>query len=196
MFNERKINWENEVTIATGALGAIFSVINNFAGEGDEVLVFEPYFSLYINQIDFSGAKVMTAPMYTNENGVWFMDFKAFEAAINEKTKLIVITNPHNPTGKMWTEEEIKKLTEIMNRHPHVTILSDEVYFHLSFDGRKHLSFANYGNNWEKTLTVFSAGKLLNITGWKIGWTIGPANLIKHALFVHESTAFNANAPG
>ena len=66
MFNERKINWENEVTIATGALGAIFSVINNFAGEGDEVLVFEPYFSLYINQIDFSGAKVMTAPMYTN----------------------------------------------------------------------------------------------------------------------------------
>lgn len=75
-------------------------------------------------------------------------------------------------------------------------VLSDEVYFHLTFDERKHLSFANYGNNWHKTITVFSAGKLFNATGWKIGWAIGPADLIKHALFVHESISFNVNVPG
>lgn len=75
----------------------------------------------------------------------------------------------------MFTEHEIKKLSEILDRHPHVTVLSDDVYFHLPFDGRKYISFANYSqSNWKKTVSVFSAGKMLNCTGWKIGWMVGP----------------------
>lgn len=109
----------------------------------------------------------------------------------------MLLNNPHNPTGKVFTADDIQQLSEILDRNPHIKVLSDEVYFHLTFDGRKHLSFANYSeSNWEKTITVFSGGKLLNCTGWKIGWAIGPANLIKQALFVHESIAFNTNVPG
>ena len=76
-------------------------------------------------------------------------------------------------------------------------MLSDDVYFHLPFDGRKHVSFANYSkSNWEKTITIFSAGKMLNCTGWKIGWAVGPAQLIQQAMFVHEAMSFNTNVPG
>lgn len=128
-----------EVLVTVGAIGSIFSVLLNFAGPGDEVLLFEPYFTLYVNHIDFSGAKIVTAPMLTNDKGEWFFDFDTFESKINEKTKVVLITNPHNPTGKLFTVEEIKKLTEIMDRHPHVTILSDDVYFHLPFDNREHI---------------------------------------------------------
>lgn len=109
----------------------------------------------------------------------------------------MLLTNPHNPSGKMFTEAETKQMTEILNRHPHVLVITDEVYFHLPFDGRKQVSFARYcKSNWEKTITVFSVGKMLNCTGWKIGWAVGPARLIKQAMFVHEAMSFNTNVPG
>lgn len=108
-----------------------------------------------------------------------------------------MITNPHNPSGKMFTDAEIKRLSEILDKYPDVTVLSDDVYYYLPFDGRKHTSFANYSeSNWNKTINVFSSGKMLNCTGWKIGWSIGPENLVKQAMFVHESTSFNTNVPG
>ena len=183
--------------VTTGALGAIYCICMNFAGPGDEILMFEPYFTIYANIIDFSGAKIVTCPMVTSQDGQWHFDFESFEKAINEKTKLLILNNPHNPTGRVFTSDEMAKISEILDRHPHVKVLSDEVYFHCTFDGRPHLSFANYSeSNWEKTISVFSGGKLLNCTGWKVGWAIGPANLIRQALFVQESIAFNANVPG
>lgn len=140
--------------------------------------MFEPYFTLYVNNIEFSGAKIVTAPMFTQDNE-WQFDFEAFRQKLSAKTKLVILTNPHNPTGKMFTLEEIKKISTILDEYPQITVLSDEVYFHLAFDQKQHLHFTSYGKNWERTITVFSAGKLLNSTGWKIGWAIGPAQLIK-----------------
>lgn len=197
LFNNRPLDPNSQILVTNGALGAIFSVLMNFAKEGDEVLMFEPFFTLYVNNIEFSGATIVTAPMHTTPTGEWQFDFQAFEDAISPKTKVVLLTNPHNPTGKMFTLAEIKQMSDILDKHPHITVLSDEVYFHLTFDGHKHLSFANYSeSNWAKTVTVFSAGKMLNCTGWKIGWAIGPAPLIKQAMFTHESIAFNTNVPG
>lgn len=135
--------------------------------------------------------------MFTNEQGEWFFDFETFEKQITSKTKLVILTNPHNPTGKIFTKEEIARVTEILKRHPHVHVLSDDVYYFLPFDGREYVNFANFcPENWSKTITIYSSGKMLNATGWKIGWTIGPADLVKQAMFVHECTSFNLNVPG
>lgn len=116
----------------------------NFAGPGDEVLMFEPYYSQYVNHIEFAGAKIVTAPMGTNDNDEWFFDFDAFEKSITAKTKVILLTNPHNPCGKMFSEHDVKRISEILDKHPHILVISDDVYFHLPFDGRKHVSFARF----------------------------------------------------
>ena len=88
-------------------------------------------------------------------------------------------------------------MTEILDRHPQVRVLSDDVYFFLPFDGRKYESFANLTpSNFEKTVTVYSAGKMLNCTGWKVGWMVGPKDFIGHSMFVHEAANFNLNVPG
>lgn len=135
--------------------------------------------------------------MRLNEKKEWYFDFDIFEKSITPKTKMVILTNPHNPTGKIFTEAEIKKLTEILKKHPQVTVLSDDVYYFLPFDGRKYVNFANYcPENWAKTITVFSSGKMLNATGWKVGWTIGPQELVSQAMFVHECSTFNVNVPG
>lgn len=193
----KELNMNTNIVVTNGAIGSIFSVIMNLVSAGDEVLMFEPYYTQYVNHIEFSGAKIVTAPMVINSQGEWLFDFKAFENAITPRTKLVMITNPHNPSGKMFTEQEIRQLTEILNKHPQITVLSDDVYFHLPFDGRKYVNFANYSqSNWEKTVTVFSAGKMLNCTGWKIGWMIGPEDLITQAMYVHEACSYNTNNPG
>lgn len=148
-------------------------------GKGDKVHMFEPYYTQYINIIEFSGADCVASPMYTNEQREWFFDFDHLEASLDENSKLLMITNPHNPSGKLFTQEDIERLTSILEKWPQVTVLSDEVYWNLPFDGRKMISFANHcENNWKKTINVFSAGKSLNCTGWKIGFAIGPKELI------------------
>jgi aspartate/methionine/tyrosine aminotransferase len=88
------------------------------------------------------------------------------------------------------------RATEILDKRPDIFVISDEAYDFLTFDGRQHHHFANYGNNWEKTVTIYSAGKLMNCTGWKVGWTIGPADLIKEMALVHETNTFAFNVPG
>lgn len=179
-FNNRPINMNTEVLITNGAIGAIYATVMNIVGPGDDVIMFEPYYTQYVNHIEFANANIVTAPMHTNDKGEWNFDFDSFEKSLNEKTKLLIITNPHNPTGKIFTKEEIARLSAILEKWPQVTVLNDEVYFHLPFDGREHVSFANFSEtNWNKTVNVFSSGKMLNCTGWKIGWAVGPANLIQ-----------------
>lgn len=159
--------------------------------------MFEPYYTQYINHIEFAGADCVTSPMHCDDKGFWSFDFDHLEASLNENSKIVLITNPHNPTGKMFSEQDIARLSEILDKWPQVTCLNDEVYFHLPFDGRKLVSFPNYSeSNWKKTVSIFSAGKMLNCTGWKIGWAIGPEDLIQQAFFVHEASCFTNNVPG
>lgn len=109
----------------------------------------------------------------------------------------MLITNPHNPTGKCLTQSDIEKISEILDRKaPHAWVISDDVYDFLTFDGRSHIPFASYGNNWERTVTLYSAGKLMNCTGWKIGWVVGPPAPVKQAALIHEAAVFNLNVPG
>lgn len=196
-FNGRELDPNQNVLITSGAIGAIYSVINNLVGKGDKVHMFEPYYTQYINIIEFAGADCVTSPMHCDDKGAWHFDFDHFEKSLDHNSKLVMITNPHNPSGKMFTPEETARLSEILDKWPQVTVLSDEVYWHLPFDQRKMSSFANHSDkNWQKCVTVFSAGKMLNCTGWKIGWAVGPAHLIKQAFYVHEASCFCPNVPG
>jgi len=107
------------------------------------------------------------------------LDLDSLKAALNEKTRLIILNTPHNPTGKVFSRAELLEITEILEGFPHVFVISDEVYDFLTFDDHEHVMFANLKNNWEKTITVFSGGKQFSCTGWKIGWSIAPADIIR-----------------
>lgn len=107
-----------------------------------------------------------------------------------------MITNPHNPTGKLFTYEELLRLTEIVQKHPQLIVISDDVYYFLPYDNKPYHLFANIADNFKRTITIFSAGKMMNCTGWKVGWAIGPQDLIKQTSLVHEASVFNNNVPG
>jgi aspartate/methionine/tyrosine aminotransferase len=113
----------------------------------------------------------------------WEYDFETFESLITERTKAMFLINPHNPTGKMLTMSEIERLTEILDKYPDIIVFSDDVYFHLPLSkdqGLDYNIFAAYKNNWQRTLTFYSVGKLFSCTGWKVGWVFGPDDLIEH----------------
>ena len=189
------LNPHTEVLVTNGACEALYSSLHHLVAEGDEVVFFEPYYTQYVNYAEFAGATVKTAPLRLVD-GAWQYDFDALERTITSKTKVMMITNPHNPTGKLFTRGELEKLTAILDKHPQIVVVSDDVYFHLPYDNREHVLFANIGENYKRTITIFSAGKMMNCTGWKVGWMIGPPELIKHVSYVHESCTFNINVPG
>jgi aspartate/methionine/tyrosine aminotransferase len=193
--NNQTLNPHTEILVTNGACEALYSTMHHIVEQGDEVIFFEPYYTQYVNYAEFAGASVKTAPLRL-VNGKWEYDFDTLERMITPKTKAMMITNPHNPTGKLFTREELMRLTEIVEKHPQLIVVSDDVYYHLPYDAREHTLFANIGDNYKRTITVFSAGKMMNCTGWKVGWAIGPADLIKHVSYVHESAVFNINVPG
>ena len=197
----RDLNPHTEILISCGASSVINSTVLNIWDYGEEILTFEPFYPNYKSIAEFSRAKFRTIPFKTSKipgkNLLKFhYDWDAFEEALNPKTKLVMLTNPHNPTGKCLTEEEIIKITELLEKKaPQAFVLSDDVYDFLTFESDYKI-FANYGDNWKKTITVYSGGKLMNATGWKVGWIIGPEQIVKEASLVHESGIFNLNVPG
>jgi len=133
----------------------------------------------------------------SEEDGVWKFDPDVLRAELSKPTtKVFCFNTPHNPTGKVFTVEEMQQISDILDDCPHVVVLSDEVYDFLTFDGMEHTNFATIGNNWNRTLSIFSGGKLLNATGWKIGWTIGPERLIYHGGVIANTIFYCFNTPG
>ena len=114
---------------------------------------------------------------------------------MSDKTKLLVLNSPHNPTGKCFDMDELMQITEILKDFPDCVVLSDEVYDFLTFDGLKHIPFATIGENWHKTISVYSGGKLLNATGWKVGWSIGPERLVRLTGIINNTTCYCTNHP-
>lgn len=115
--NNQVLNPHTEILVTNGACEALFSTLHHIVDKGDEVIFFEPYYTQYVNYAEFAGASVKTAPLKL-VNGVWTYDFEALERMISPKTKSLMITNPHNPTGKLFTKEELHRLTEIVEKHP------------------------------------------------------------------------------
>lgn len=193
----------DQIAVTTGANEGMLSVFFGFLTPGDEVIVFQPFFDQYIPNIEMTGAKVKYVdfkfPTKFNSENVtgddWEVDFEQLEAAVTPKTKMIVINTPHNPIGKVFNEKELTKIGEIAIKH-NLILLSDEVYENLFFEGKFiRPATLDLPELKERLLTVGSAGKSFAATGWRIGWVVGPAPLIKYVVAAHTRICFSTPAP-
>ncbi|KAI5458127.1 Aspartate/tyrosine/aromatic aminotransferase [Mariannaea sp. PMI_226] len=200
-FWGRELNPETEITITTGANEGMLSAFMAFIEEGDEVIVFEPFFDQYISNIQMPGGKVVYVPLHppvdgatkTSSAGEWSLDLQELEKAITPRTKMIVINNPHNPIGKVFTREELQGIADLCVKHQ-IIILSDEVYdrlFYVPFTRVATLS----PEVENLTLTVGSAGKNFYATGWRVGWLIGKPELLQYVSAAHTRICFTSPSP-
>lgn len=169
---------------------------------GDEVVTLEPAFDIYIAQAEMAGATLKTVPyrVRLNEKGEkeWYVELDELRAAFSSKTKMFLINSPHNPTGKVFTPQELNEIVSIVAAFPDVVVVADEVYEHMVYEdgaSRSHTSIASLPGMWDRTLTISSAGKTFSVTGWKVGWTIGPAHLVRSVAVCHQWLAFSVCTP-
>ena len=189
-FYNFEVNPLSEVVVTNGATEAIFCTCMGILNIGDEVIVLEPFYDSYLASIQLAGAKVVPVTLKAPD---FNYDLEELKSAITSKTKLLILNNPHNPTGKVFTTSEIQEIGELAKKHDFY-ILSDEVYEFLTF-GVEHKPTATFEDLKERTITISSTGKTFGLTGWKIGWAIGPASIIKAIHNVHQFTSFAVAQP-
>jgi methionine transaminase len=187
----QNINASDEVTITPGGTYALYTALTAILQPNDEVIVFEPAYDCYIPAIELNKAKAVLVPLTTND---YKIDKAITKASITSKTKAIIINSPHNPSGAILDETDIEFLKEITN-NTGIFIISDEVYEHLVFDNKKHLSILQYPELFERSFVTFSFGKVYNCTGWKTGYCIAPVLLMKEFRKVHQFNAFSVFGP-
>ncbi len=188
---QTKINPATEITITPGGTYAIYSAFTTILQPGDEVIVFEPAYDSYIPNIEINGAKAVTINLVYPD---YHIDWAAVQNAVTPKTKAIIINSPHNPTGAVIGEEDIKQLRKIVDG-TNIFIISDEVYEHLIFDNIPHQSILRYPDLLERSFVCFSFGKVYNCTGWKLGYCIAPEPLMKEFRKVHQFNCFSCHTP-
>ncbi len=185
------IHFNDEITITPGGTYAIYTAFTTILQKGDEVIVFEPAYDSYIPNIEINGGVAvpisLTYPDYS-------INWQLVKEKINAKTRAIIINSPHNPSGALLTEEDLKALCEIV-RGTGIFIISDEVYEHLVFDDKKHLSVLKYPELYERSFVCFSFGKTYHCTGWKMGYCIAPPALMQEFRKVHQFNCFTCNSP-
>ncbi|GAM17936.1 hypothetical protein SAMD00019534_011110, partial [Acytostelium subglobosum LB1] len=201
----RQIDPITEILTTVGASEALFAAIQSIVNRGDEVILIEPFFDIYTGAIIMAGGDIKAVSLREDKtlrgegqrrsSAQWRLDWSELEQAITDKTKLIIINNPHNPTGKVWSREELLKFSEIVKRHPNLTVLSDEVYEWMTFDDAVHTRIATLPDMYERTITIGSAGKTFSITGWKIGWIIGPKAIVGTVANTHQYIPFSVSTP-
>ena len=181
----------DDVVITMGATEAIAAAVLAFVQPGDEVVMFEPYYDSYAAMVDIAGGVRRTVPLRFPELAV---EEEAVRAAFSDRTRLLLLNTPHNPTGKVFTESELSFLADVARQHD-VVVLSDEVYEHLTYDGRRHVPATSVSDLGARTLTISSAGKTFNVTGWKVGWVHGPSDLVTALTRVKQFLTFAGAAP-
>ena len=182
---------DSEINVTAGATQGIFTVISAFVEKDDEVIIFEPAYDCYEPAIILNGGIVKNVKMIYPDYEINWDEVKNL---VSEKTKMIVINNPNNPSGKILKQNDIDELIKIV-KDTNIIILSDEVYENITFDGKSHLTLAKYSELKERTFVVGSFGKLLHITGWKIGYILAPSELMNEFRKVHQYNVFCVNTP-
>jgi len=194
----RKLTQMNFV-ITNGATGALFTICQALLNPGDVALLLEPFYDSYPNQVQMAGGVCKYLPFNIPKNCVsseeLSIDFKNLDDMISDKTKLLFINNPHNPTGKCWSKEEFLELSNIILRHPNLLVVLDEAYEWLIFDNNQHVRFASLPGMWNRTITVGSAGKSFECTGWKIGWICASEKITRLIQMAHQWIPFCTSIP-
>jgi N-succinyldiaminopimelate aminotransferase len=190
-FYNLDVDPDGGVICTPGATEGVFVSVMGLVDPGDEVIVIEPYFDSYVPNITMAGAVPVYVPLHPPD---WTFNPDELRAAFNAKTRAIILNTPHNPTGRVFTREELSLIAELCVEHD-VIAISDEVYEHLVFDSAQHIPIATLPGMFERTVTIGSAGKTFGMTGWKIGWVYGHTNLITGCWRAHQYIVFSANHP-
>ena len=180
----------SQVVATTGATEAIAAALLGLVDPGDEVVVLEPYYDSYVAMIQFAGGVrrpvTLRAPDFR-------LDAAALEAAVSERTRLILLNTPHNPTGTVLSREELDAVARVAVAHD-LVVVTDEVYEHLTFDAQ-HVPLATLPGMFERTVTISSVGKTFSLTGWKVGWASGPADLVAAVEGAKNWLSYSSGAP-
>ena len=182
---------QEEITITAGATQAIFTAIMALVREGDEVIVLEPAYDCYVPAIELAGGKAVYVHM---ELIGPLVDWERVKRLINQRTRMIIINTPNNPTGRILTAQDMVKLQKL-TEGTEIIILSDEVYEHMLFDGYEHQSVARFPKLAERSVVVSSFGKTYHCTGWKVGYVLAPKELMKEFRRTHQFNVFCVNTP-
>lgn len=185
----RSVSIQDELLVTAGATQAIFTTIQALVGRGEEVIILDPSYDCYESPIVLAGG----IPKRISLNDEFLPDWDLINAAVNEKTKLIITNNPHNPSGRIWTESDMKELENLLIKHPNLLVLSDEVYEYIAFEN-KHLSVHSNEFLRSRSIVVSSFGKTFHITGWKIGYLVAPEFIMKEIKKVHQFLVFCVNS--
>jgi methionine aminotransferase len=187
----RRYDAGSEITVTAGATQALLTAILCCAGPGDEVIVLEPCYDSYVPGIELSGATVVRVPLTP---GSFRPDFERIAAALGPRTRAILINTPHNPSGTVWSPEDMRRLDELL-APTDVLVISDEVYEHMVYAPLRHESVARYPGLAARSFIVSSFGKTYHVTGWKVGYVAAPAALMAEFRKVHQFNVFTVNTP-
>ena len=182
----------SEITITPGGTYALYTAMTVLLHPGDEVIVFEPAYDSYIPTIIVNGAKPAGIPL---EFPNYSINWSVVNEKVTDQTRLIILNNPHNPTGSILSASDIEELKQLMSKYPNLHILSDEVYEHLVFDQKKHLSVLQYPELFERAFVCFSFGKVYHCTGWKLGYAVAPESLMTEFRKLHQFNCFSSHSP-
>lgn len=193
-FNQKykvDIDPNSEITITAGATQAIYNTISAIIEKEDEVILFSPAYDCYSPAIEVHGGTPIFIPL---EHPSYSISWETVKSKITDKTKLIIINSPHNPTGSLLSKHDLETLSEIV-KDTNIIVLSDEVYEHITFDGENHESILSYPELKKRGMVVYSFGKSLHVTGWKLGFCVGPEWMMKEFRKIHQYTVFSSNSP-
>lgn len=186
---QRSINPNEEILITAGATQGIFATIQALVKKNEEVVILDPSYDCYVTPVLLCNAK----PVHVSLKSDFTPDWETIKKATNSKTKIIIINNPHNPTGKIWNDSDFIELEQLLEDYPKLIILSDEVYEYITFE-KKHISIHQRPKLWDRSISVSSFGKSFHVTGWKIGYVIAPEKIMKEIKKVHQFLVFTVNS--
>lgn len=184
------------ITVCCGATETMIATLMAVCNPGDEVIVFTPYYENYGPDAILSGATPVYVRLHRSGGyaGAWGFDAEELAAAFSERTRAIIVNTPHNPTGHVFSRAELETIAELCIRHNCLAI-TDEIYEHILYDGREHVSLASLDGMLERTITISGASKTFSVTGWRIGWAIAPPTLTTGIRRVHDFLTVGAPHP-
>ncbi len=188
-FNNIEYDPEMEITITCGASESIMSTMLGLIDSGDEVIIFQPFYENYVPSVRMASGK----PVFTTIQNDMSLDHEEIKNTVNENTKMILLNTPHNPTGKVFSKEELEFIRDLCVDND-ILAVTDEMYEHIVFEG-EHISLASIDDMWERTVTISGFSKAYSVTGWRVGYSAAPKDLMNPIRKVHDYTTVCSPTP-